>query len=187
MAKLVRLLVLLMVAGLLAAGCGSESSEQGGSDTTIDEKGISDSEGDRQDSSESDGEAIASTTEPVVETTTQERVVCQVPEPAPIPLGESFDGEVLGWDECFTVEVPAGVATFTVELTGLTDQLNLTVGHSDPETILYNTGAFWASREDDLADESVVIENPEPGTYYINVAVATNRNESPFTLSTSTS
>lgn len=187
MTRLVRLLTLLMVAGLLAVGCGGESSDQGGSDTTIDETSSPDSEDDRQDSSESEGEASASTTEPVDETTTQERVVCHVPEPTPIPLGESIEGEVLGWDECFTVEVPAGAATFTVELTGLTDQLNLTVGHSDPETILYNTGAFWASREDDLADESVVIENPEPGTYYINVAVATYRNESPFTLSTSTS
>jgi hypothetical protein len=165
MTKLLWLLILLVVAGLLAAGCGGESSEQGGSDTIID----------------------GTATQPVVETTTLERVVCHVPEPTPIPLGESINGEVLGWDECFTVEVPAGATTFTVELTGLTDQLNLTVGYSDPETVLYNTGAFWASREDDLADESVVIENPEPGTYYINVAVGTYRNESPFTLITSTS
>lgn len=187
MTKLVWLLILLVVAGLLAAGCGGESSEQGGSDTIIDGTGSSGSEGDLQDNSESESEETASATQPVVETTTLERVVCHVPEPTPIPLGESINGEVLGWDECFTVEVPAGATTFTVELTGLTDQLNLTVGYSDPETVLYNTGAFWASREDDLADESVVIENPEPGTYYINVAVGTYRNESPFTLITSTS
>ncbi len=176
MTKLGRLLVLLMVAGLLAAGCGGGPSGEGGSDTTV-ESG----------SSESESGETASTTEPPAETTTQERVVCHVPEPTPIPLGEPFEGEVLGWDECFTVEVPAGAVTLTVELTGLQDQLNLSVGYSDPETVLYNTGAFWASREDDLADELVVIENPEPGTYYINVAVGTFRNESPFTLTTSTS
>jgi len=177
MTKFARLLVLLIVAGLLIAGCGGESSEPAGSDTAANDT----------DSSNSEGEETASAAEPPAETSTQERVVCHVPEPTPIPLGESIDGAVLGWDECFTVEVPAGVATFTVELTGLQDQLNLSVGYSDPETILYNTGAFWASREDDLADESVVIESPEPGIYYINVAVATYRNESPFTLTTSTS
>lgn len=177
MAKLARLLILLVVTGLLASGCGGESSDEGGSDEITQETGSSGAEGDEP----------SSTSEAPTETETLERIVCHVPEPKPIPLGESFEGEVLGWDECFTVEVPAGAATFTVELTGLQDQLNLTVGYSDPETVLYNTGAFWASREDDLADESIVIENPEPGTYYINVAVGTYRNESPFTLTTSTS
>jgi ABC-type Fe3+-hydroxamate transport system substrate-binding protein len=187
MTNLARLLILLIMTGLLIAGCGDESSEQGGSDTAASDTDSSDSESDRRDNSESESEETASATGTPAETTTQQRVVCHVPEPTPIPLGEAFDGEVLGWDECFTVEVPAGVATFTVELAGLEDQLNLSVGYSDPETILYNTGAFWASREDDLADESVVIESPEPGIYYINVAVATYRNESPFTLTTSTS
>lgn len=187
MIKLARLLILLMVVGLLTAGCGDESTDPGGSGTATEGTGSTDSDGDRPGGSESEGEEPSPTTGPSAETTMPERVVCHVPEPTPVPLGESFDGEILGWDQCFTVEVPAGVATFTVELTGLKDQLNLTVGYSDPETILYNTGAFWASREDDLSDESVVIENPEPGTYYINVAVATYRNESPFTLTTSTS
>jgi hypothetical protein len=128
----------------------------------------------------------APTTQSTAGTSTQERVVCHVPEPFPLTLGGTFNGEILGWDECFTVEVPAGVAKLTVALTGLQDQLNLSVGYADPETILYNTGAFWASREDGLADESIVIENPEPGMYYINVSVGTYRNESPFTLTTST-
>ena len=177
MTRFSRLLILLVVAGLLVSGCGGDSSDQSQSDTTTEVTG----------SSGVEGEEPASLSEAPAETTTLERVVCHVPEPTPIPLGESVEGEVLGWDVCFTVEVPAGAATFTVELTGLQDQLNLTVGYADPETVLYNMGAFWASRKDDLADESIVIENPEPGTYYINVAVGTYRNESPFTLITSTS
>jgi hypothetical protein len=172
-----------MVAGLLGSACGGEPSDLAGTGPTTVESDSTALVGDIGEGSQLGSEEVAPTTE----TTTLERTVCHVPDPTPIPLGESIDGEILGWDECFSVEVPAGVAIFTVELTGLQDQLNLSVGYSDPETILYNTGAFWASREADLADESVVIEDPEPGIYFINVAVATYRNESPFTLTTSTS
>lgn len=175
MTKLIRLLAPVLVCGLVASACGGDSA--GTPDTTAGALTGTQSEDDRGAGSASSDET----------TTTLDRVVCHVPEPTPIPLGEATDGEILGWDQCFTVEVPAGAAVFTVELTGLQDQLNLTAGYADPETILYNTGDFWASREDGLADESIVIENPEPGTYYINVAVATRRNQSPFTLTTTTS
>ena len=175
MTKLVRLVLPLIVVGMLVAACGGDSS----SDTTTGAPIGSESGDDRGSDTVPSGDRST--------TTKLDRMVCHVPEPTPISLGEAVTGEVLGWDECFTVDVPAGAATLTIELTGLQDQLNLTAGYADPETILYNIGDFWSSREDGLADETIVIESPEPGTYYVNVAVATYRNQSPFTLTTSTS
>ena len=113
--------------------------------------------------------------------------VCENPPPTQMSLGTPVSSEVPGFDQCFTVEVPAGATSLTIELTGMTAPLNLFVGYADAETVQFHTGDFWRSFEDGTADELVTIENPQPGTYYINVAVGTIRDMSPFTLSVTSS
>lgn len=113
--------------------------------------------------------------------------VCENPPPTPMSLGAPVSSEVPGFDQCFTVEVPAGATSLTIELTGMTAPLNLFVGYGDAETVQFHTGDFWQSFEDGTADELVTIENPQAGTYYVNVAVGTVRDMSPFTLSVTSS
>ena len=69
--------------------------------------------------------------------------VCENPTPTPISLGTPVSSEVPGFDQCFTVEVPAGATSLTIELTGLTAPLNLFVGYGDAETVQFHTGDFW--------------------------------------------
>lgn len=110
---------------------------------------------------------------------------CDDPPPTEMAFETPIISQVEGFDECFRLEVPAGVASFTIELTGLTSPLNLVVGYDDVETIQYFIGELWQSREDGTADEIVTIEDPKSGTYYVNVAVGGSGNSSPFTLSAS--
>jgi len=134
-----------------------------------------------------DGDAAGTTiAQQAAASTPPDAVICREPPPTEVALGSTTASEVVGFDQCFLVQVPAGESSITIELTGLTDSLNLKVGYSDPDTIRFNTGEFWQSTEDGTADELVVIENPQPGPYYINVAVGTFRNMSPFTLSVRT-
>lgn len=114
-------------------------------------------------------------------------LICDDPPPTEIALETPITSEIEGWGQCFTVEVPGGSAGLTIELTGLTGSLNLRVAYNDPEIIQYLVGELWESMEDDTADEIVTIENPQSGTYYINVVVGTYRAFSSFTLSASTS
>jgi len=118
-------------------------------------------------------------------TTGTETVVCQVPEPTPIAVGDSVEGQIDGFDQCFVVDVPQGVTQLTITLTGLSDEINLVVGYNDPDTILFRTGDVWSSSEPGIADEQITIEGPQDGTYYIDVAVGTVRNVSPFALTVS--
>jgi hypothetical protein len=83
------------------------------------------------------------------------------------------------------VDVPQGVTQLTITLTGLSDEINLVVGYNDPDTILFRTGDVWSSSEPGTADEQITIEGPQGGTYYIDVAVGTVRNVSPFALTVS--
>jgi hypothetical protein len=120
-------------------------------------------------------------------TTAELGPICENPPPTPMSLGTPVSGEVPGFDQCYTVEVPAGAARLTVELTGMTEPLNLRVGYGSVDTVQFHIGDFWQSSEDGTADEMIVIENPKAGTYYVNVAVATFRDMSPFTLSVTSS
>jgi len=121
------------------------------------------------------------------ETSAAELVVCEQPPPTEITLGTPVAGDVPGFDQCFTVEVPDGASTLTVELTGLTAPLNLRVGYATVDTVQFHIGDFWQSSEDGTADELIVIESPQAGIYYVNVAVATVRDMSPFTLTVTAS
>ena len=120
-------------------------------------------------------------------------LICDDPPPAAIALGSTTTDEIAiatnpsDYARCFSVEVPAGASELTFELAGLTDDLAMLVGYDDVETVQFNIGDFWRASESGTADEVIVIEQPQAGTYYITVSSGTFRNESPFTLTVATS
>jgi hypothetical protein len=114
-------------------------------------------------------------------------LVCESPPPAAMEFGAAVTGQN-GSDRytvCHVVEVPAGIGTMTIELTGLSDDLNVGVGFGDIETVQFNTGEYWSSSESGTADESVVIDDPAAGTYFIKIGPGTSKNTSAYTLTVS--
>ncbi len=74
----------------------------------------------------------------------------------------------------YCVEVPAGVGTLTVDLSGLTGDLDLFVEAA--------AGAFATDRNRGGDSRNVVIDSPVPGAYYIDVAAAYSGTGSQFTI-----
>lgn len=131
--------------------------------------------------------AATTTEQPAGATTAPSGLICDEPPPNEMTLDSPVTSESEGADQCFWIEVPVGAATLRVELTGLEAPLNLSVGYADVETIQYHVGDFWRSAEDGIADELLIVENPEAGIYYLVVGPGGYRDMSPFTLIASTS
>ena len=97
-------------------------------------------------------------------------------------LGSSVSSEIAAKDELplaheyFCVEVPEGQTSVTIDLTGLTDVLEVLVRRS-------NDAMIWRNRGSTSADAQVIVENPEPGPYFIDVVAVSSGAASPFTLS----
>jgi hypothetical protein len=97
-----------------------------------------------------------------------------------IGLGTTITSEIVGREEApeprryFCVQVPDGLSSITIELAELKADLDLFVRLSTP--------AMWTDRRRGIPERVVVIENPEPGPYYIDVAGAFVGAASPFTL-----
>lgn len=100
-----------------------------------------------------------------------------------LSIGDSASGEIVD-DQAdplarsyYCVEVSAGKDSLTIELTGLTGLLDLSVQRAD-------TNELWTdrSRGDTLI---VTIEAPEPAAYYIDIAAALPGASSGFTLTVS--
>ena len=86
---------------------------------------------------------------------------------------------------CHQVEVPGGIGALTIELAELSDDLNLGIGYGDIETVQYNTGEHWSSSSFETVDESVVIDDPAAGTYFIKIGPGTSKIISAYTLTVS--
>lgn len=107
-----------------------------------------------------------------------------------IEFGSTINSEVAGEDMYFCVEVPTGVDSFTVSLTGMTQDLELFVGYPDFETLIDGGFGLKFSTSPDTQDEEVTVDiDPDllwsPGSYYIEVGPNSNDPSSPFTLTVS--
>lgn len=74
----------------------------------------------------------------------------------------------------YCVEVPAGVSRLTLDLTGMSVDLDLYVGHGSigsVQGVNLEAGQTyqWKSNEFGAVDEHVVIDNPQPGIYYAEI------------------
>lgn len=164
------------------------------------------------------GEAVTTTDEPVATTgapaATETPATTEAPEAGPtttiavateqcggdatgIEIGSPVEDQV-DMDGDFTehvyfcVDVPGGVSTLTVTLTGLEANLDVYVGYPDLETVKSGGFTFWFSDNDDVADENLVINRGgdrllDPGPYYIEVSSPDGRGVSPFRLLVETS
>jgi hypothetical protein len=105
------------------------------------------------------------------------------PPATELELGSTTEGELDGEGRqplnraYYCVQVPDGTASLTVELHDLTDRIDLFVHHEFE--------VDWYDRSFEGPDRSVVIENPEPGAYYIDVAAGYQNAASAFTLAVS--
>ena len=108
-------------------------------------------------------------------------------EPATqITPGESVSSELVGREGTpharvyYCVDVPAGAAELAVTVSGLEDHLDLLVR-------LVSANQQWFDLSRGGTERSVVIENPAPGAYYIDLASALDGASSEFTLTVESS
>ncbi len=108
-----------------------------------------------------------------------------------ISLGATVSSEVVDGDPLyFCVDIPTGVDSFTVSLTGLTANLALYVGYPDLETVQQGGVGYKSSTANDAEDKEVTVDiDPDriwsPGSYYIEVSASAFAS-STFSLTVST-
>lgn len=81
--------------------------------------------------------------------------------------------------EYFCLQAPAGLSRITVEVTELTDSLEVLVRQG-------NRSRIWSDRSRIGPERTVVIDNPGPGAYFIDVAAAVLGASSPFSITVRT-
>jgi len=100
-----------------------------------------------------------------------------------LALGEAAQGELADRSDgprmraYYCVMLPTGLDSVTIDLSGLTGFLEIFVRHDVP--------AQWMDRDRQGDSRSVTIDDPQPGPYYIDVAVAVTGSGSPYTLTVS--
>lgn len=157
---------------LLAGACGGDDSEESATapaDDAPTEEAATDEVDDSDDSSDEGS-----------------NLPCANVELVEVGLGSTTTGEVdpsTIW-ACHWLQVPDGLDSLTFSLTGLSADLDLTVGYGYFETIMHgNYGELWISSESGMGDEEVVIENPAAGPYFVRMALSAGPATSPFEFS----
>lgn len=169
-------IALTLAAALILASCSGDG------DGPLHDDNVSTDGQDSEDGSGSDAEDSSATAG-------EAGPMCEDPPPVEIGAESSTDGEVgagVGYAKCFAIDVESGLGSMTISLTGLTDDLGLLVGYNDLDTVQFRVGDIWSSANSGPDDESVNIDNPAAGRYYIVVSSGTFRNESAFVLTAET-
>ncbi len=88
----------------------------------------------------------------------------------------------------YCVEVPTDVDGFTVELKGMSENLDLFMGFPDLATLTEGGFGLKYSTAEGTTDEWVTVEMKpnllwKPGAYYVEVSAGSSNDSSPFTLS----
>lgn len=101
-----------------------------------------------------------------------------------VALNTSIESEIIPKNQdplpirYFCVQVPDGLESVAIELSGLEGDLEIFVRHTRP--------AEWIDRSRGGTERIVVIDKPQSGAYYIDIAGAYTGAGSSFTLSVST-
>ena len=131
-----------------------------------------------------------------VETTAAVVEECEEPA-AEIAIGAPVESEVPGVDQpppnriYFCVQIPEGTTSISVEVSNMTADLNLFMGHPDLATVQGGGVSFWFSQERGTDDKTIVATpGPSgfmlPGRYYIEVSPNDFTEGSTFTLAVTT-
>jgi len=173
--------VSFIAAVLLLASCGGDAST-----TTIAQQSAEPSTTAQQTAAPTTTTQTQQPTE-APEATPQDFPECEGPIDE-IGLGDTVSSEVVeGHPLYFCVEIPTGVDTFTVSLTGLTANLVLYVGYPDLKTVQEGGVGYKSSTANDAEDKEITVDiEPNriwsPGSYYIEVSGS----PSTFSLTVST-
>lgn len=167
-----RILIAAILAGsLFINACGGDGSGTGTTDQP--EPGT--------------GETVTAGSEPPTTTgvSGEPALLCENPPPTEFGLGTPVASETTESlpTLCFWIEIPDGLESVSFDLTGLASDLNLAVGYGFLYTLQFNMGDFWPSRESGTADESIALENPAPGPYFVSVGPGGFESFSMFGLS----
>jgi hypothetical protein len=171
-------IALTLAAALIFASCSGDANGDG----PLFDDNVSTDGQDSEDGPGSDAEDSSATAD-------EAGPMCENPPPVEIGAESSTDGEVgagIGYAKCFAIDVESGLGSMTISLTGLSDDLGLLVGYNDVDTVQFRVGDIWSSANSGLDDESVNIDSPAAGRYYIVVSSGTSRNESAFVLTAET-
>jgi hypothetical protein len=87
-----------------------------------------------------------------------------------IPAGQTYPGNA----RYYCVNVPEGTSSITMDLTGMSTDLDLYVGHGTLESVqgvnLEQGETYeWKSNAINNVDERVTITNPQAGVYYAEI------------------
>jgi len=121
-------------------------------------------------------------TTPASDATLPDPEIC-APPAKKVDIGSEISSEIVGKEgnllprDYFCVQVPEGLNSLTLQLLELEGDLELFVRFTTP--------ADWMDRSRGGSERVVVIENPEPGAYYVEVAGAYPGAGSPFKLNVS--
>ena len=118
---------------------------------------------------------------------------CDAPA-VPLALGASVSGDIpaaSGYPanaRYYCVNVGQGVQSVSIDLTGMSVDLDLYVGSGNLQSvqgvdISAGENYEWKSNEFGTGDEHVVIQNPPAGVYYVEI-VSFEGQASPYTIAT---
>ena len=110
-----------------------------------------------------------------------------------IESGTTVTSEIVGDGQLpidrkyFCVPIPDGITTITVEVTGMTDTLNLFMGYPDLQTVQEGGLEFWYLEGEGTEDLRLEVQHGRrdyvrPGLYYIEVSPTGLDVSTPFTL-----
>lgn len=110
--------------------------------------------------------------------------VCEDPPPQEVALGATITSSIgePDWTNCYWLDVPPGLTSITFSMTGLEADLSLFAGYGYLAPIQYHIMEFWDSTEAETADESISLQNPKAGPYFLRVGIAGPKDPSPYTL-----
>lgn len=167
-----------LAATLLAASCGGDGraggdQTEGGTAATVQAPPEGTDDSDRQTASDRDQRP--------------ERV-CEDPQPTEVGIGEAVAGAIDDADPtvCHWVVVPEGRTSVTFTLSGLSDDLTLSVGYGYLVTVQFNIGQFVRSDEAGTADEVITVSDPGPGIWFVKVGRAGSSETGPYRLTVTT-
>lgn len=158
--------ILVIVLFVFASSCGGDADEgaaatPGTSPTTAAPGSVDDT----------DDPPATTTSRP--EESSGPQLACTDPVATEIGLGNPVTGEITGnsSEACYWVEVPDGLDSITIELSGVSANLAVNIGYGYVWNVQYpGSNRYWDVRPGDEPSASTTIESPTPGPYFLLVS-----------------
>lgn len=117
-------------------------------------------------------------------TTSSPDLICEDPPPTEVGLGTPLDSD-LDSQQCFWVDVPEGLSSVTVAISGLDTEVRLGVYYGYIWNVQFPGGAAFWTADRQTGQTEVTIGDPQPGPYFFYLSKARNA-VSDFTVEVTT-